>query len=46
MNGLNLIFSIVISMYILMDIHLPVSHHVWSPSRLNSWTVVILNIHK
>jgi len=25
---------------------LPSSHHVWSPARLNSWTVVILNIHK
>jgi len=31
MNGLNLIFPIVISMYILMDIHLPVS-----PSRVES----------
>ena len=30
MNGLNLIFPIVISMYILMDIHLPVS-----PSRVD-----------
>jgi len=38
MNGLNLIFPIVTSMYILMDIHFPVS-----PSRVECLKAQLLD---